>query len=133
MEIFIGFVSGIISGLGLGGGSTLIIILINFMGISQHVAQATNIIFFIPTAIVAIIVNARQKLIDFKIANQLVFFGIIGTIVGANISIRIESTKLKHYFGIFLIIIAFYEIYSVILKYKNKKKTNNIKHRRKTT
>lgn len=130
MEIIVGLIAGIVSGLGMGGGSILILILVSFMGISQHVAQATNLIFFIPTAIVAITVNIKQKLINFKIANQIIFFGIMGAIIGANISLKIDSSKLKHYFGIFLIIIAFYEIF---LKYKNIKKTDTIKHRRKTT
>ena len=46
IEIFIGVVSGIIGGLGMGGGTILILLLSLFFGVEQHVAQSTNVIFF---------------------------------------------------------------------------------------
>ena len=55
IEILIGMISGIVSGTGMGGGTILIFLLTFMMGIEQHVSQATNLIFFIPTSIVAII------------------------------------------------------------------------------
>ena len=54
--ILIGIISGIVTGMGMGGGSILILILTAFMGVNQHTAQATNLIFFIPTSISAIYV-----------------------------------------------------------------------------
>ena len=48
IEILIGMISGIVSGTGMGGGTILIFLLTFMMGIEQHVAQATNLIFFIP-------------------------------------------------------------------------------------
>ena len=54
IEILIGMISGIVSGTGMGGGTILIFLLTFMMGIEQHVAQATNLIFFIPTSIVGI-------------------------------------------------------------------------------
>ena len=47
-EVLIGIVSGIVSGTGMGGGTILIFLLTFMLGIEQHVAQATNLIFFIP-------------------------------------------------------------------------------------
>ena len=57
--IIIGLVSGIVSGTGMGGGTILIFLLTNICGLEQHIAQATNLIFFIPTSIAAIIVNIK--------------------------------------------------------------------------
>ena len=65
IEILIGMISGIVSGTGMGGGTILIFLLTFMMGIEQHVAQATNLIFFIPTSIVAIIINIKNKRRDF--------------------------------------------------------------------
>lgn len=62
IEIFIGIAAGIVGGLGMGGGTVLILFLSLFLGIEQHIAQATNIIFFIPTAITAIIVNLKIRI-----------------------------------------------------------------------
>ena len=125
MEIFSGIIAGIISTLGMGGGTVLILILANFLGLEQHIAQSTNLIFFIPTAIVATIINYRPRLVDVKLGTILVVFVVIGTIIGVNISLKVESSNLKHYFGIFLLIIAIFEIYDILKKYKKKKKTDN--------
>ena len=116
-EILIGIVSGFISGMGMGGGTILILSLSLFMGIEQHVAQATNLVFFIPTSIMAIITNFKQKNIDFKIAIPIVFSGIIGAIIGAVISNKLDVQTLRKYFGIFLALIALLEIYSMLKKY----------------
>jgi len=121
-ETLIGIISGIVSGTGMGGGTILIFFLTFMLGIDQHVAQATNLIFFIPTSIVAIVVNFRNKNIDLKLAIIITIFGILGAIIGANISIHVDVKILKKCFGIFLAIIAINEIYSITKKYKKSKK-----------
>lgn len=122
LEVFIGIISGIISGTGMGGGTILILILSAFMGIEQHVAQATNIVFFIPTSIVAIIVSFKQKLIDVKTGITIIIFGIIGAGIGAKLAGSIKSEDLKRYFGIFLALIACYQIYEIVRQYILKSK-----------
>lgn len=126
-EILMGLVSGIVSGTGMGGGTILIFLLTFIMGIEQHIAQATNLIFFIPTSIVAIIVNLRNKNIDMPLAIIISVFGILGAIIGANISINIDVKILKKCFGVFLAIIAINEIYSIVKEYKKTKIRNNNK------
>ena len=120
-EVLIGLLSGIVSGTGMGGGTILILLLSFVRGVEQHIAQATNLIFFIPTAIVAILVNFKNKNIDLKLAIIISIFGILGAIIGANISIHIDVTILKKCFGIFLFLIAVNEINSIIKLYKTKK------------
>lgn len=117
-EILIGIVSGIVSGTGMGGGTILIFLLTFMLGVEQHIAQATNLIFFIPTAMVAIIVNLKNKNIDIKLALLISTFGILGAIIGANISIHIDVGILKKCFGIFLAIVTINEIYSIFKLYR---------------
>ena len=121
VEVLIGLVSGIVSGTGMGGGTILIFLLTFFMGIDQHVAQATNLIFFIPASIVAIIVNIKNKNLDIKNGIIISIFGILGAIIGANISLNMPVNILKKCFGIFLSIITINEIYSIIKQYKKDK------------
>ena len=85
-----GIISGIVSGTGMGGGTILILILSVFMGIDQHVAQATNLIFFVPTSITAIVTTMKEKLIDWKIGIPVAISGIIGAIFGAKISVNMN-------------------------------------------
>ena len=125
-KILIGLVSGIVSGTGMGGGSVLIFLLTIMNNVEQHIAQATNLIFFIPTSIMAIIVNLKNKHINLKLGIYISIFGILGAIIGANIAIYTNEDALRKYFGAFLLIIVLHEIYSIIKEYKKGKKEENI-------
>ena len=66
INVIIGIVSGLVSGMGMGGGTILILCLSLFLGKEQHVAQGANLIFFIPTSIASIFTNIKQKLVKWK-------------------------------------------------------------------
>ena len=125
MPILIGMFSGIFSGIGMGGGTILIFLLTTFLNIEQHLAQSTNLIYFIPTAISAIIVNFKNKNIDTKLAIFVSIGGALGAIIGANISVNIDVQKLRKLFGIFLLTIVIHEIYTLFKEYKLRQKSNN--------
>lgn len=125
INILFAVLSGIISGIGMGGGTVLIFLLTTFSGVSQHMAQGANLIFFIPTCIVSIFINLKNKNIDIKTAVVVIIFGIIGAVIGAKLSLIIDAKNLKKYFGIFLLLITIYEIYSLIKSNIKSKKVNN--------
>ncbi len=125
LEFFTGIISGMVSGIGMGGGAILILVLSVFMGVDQHIAQATNLVFFIPTSISAIITTIKEKLINWKIGLPVAISGIVGAIIGAKISVKLDVKYLKRYFGIFLMLITIYEIYSLVIQYKKERKSNN--------
>ncbi|MBQ9658251.1 MAG: sulfite exporter TauE/SafE family protein [Clostridia bacterium] len=127
MEILIGIISGIVSGIGMGGGTVLILLLSMLLGLEQHKAQATNLIFFIPTSIVAICANLKNKLIDKKVALWVSCSGIVGAILGAIAYTKTDVNHLRKYFGIFLAIIAIFESISYFNQYirKNNNHTKN--------
>jgi len=140
-EIIIGIVSGMVAALGMGGGTILILLLGIFTELKQHIIQGSNLIFFIPTSIVAIIMNVKNKTINYKNALVIIISGIIGAVIGCEISFNIENkklkivgckisfkfdnTKLKKLFGIFLLVIAIFEIYDFFRQYIKSKKENN--------
>ncbi len=94
-------------------------------------AQGANLVFFIPTCITAIIVNIKNKNINYQIAIPVIIAGIIGAMLGAKLSIHMPIQELRKYFGIFLIGVSINEIYSLKKEYRNSKKTNtnNIKNK----
>ena len=92
--------------------------LTTFGKMEQHIAQATNLIFFIPTSLSAILINLKQKNVDKKLAITISFYGIIGAVVGAKISENISSQNLRKYFAIFILIIAIHEVYKFYKEYK---------------
>ena len=57
----IGFGSGIISGMGIGGGTILIPALLFLTGLDQHQAQGINLIYFVPTAVTALCIHFQEK------------------------------------------------------------------------
>ena len=122
IEILTGFISGIVSGTGMGGGTILILCLSIFLGIDQKMAQATNLVFFIPTSIAAIYINIKEKKINFRVAKVTILFGIIGAVIGAIIAKNMDTKLLKRSFGVFLAFIAMHEIYVIYKMYKNKRK-----------
>ena len=123
--ILVGIISGIVTGLGMGGGSILILVLVSFMSFSQHIAQATNLIFFIPTAIMAIFIHIKNKNIDKEIGKKLLFTTIVGSAFGAHLTSYIESDNLKRYFGIFLLVIGIYEIITTVREHLKEKRGEN--------
>jgi uncharacterized membrane protein YfcA len=125
MEILFGTISGFISSMGMGGGTILIYLLTTFSKIDQHIAQGANLVFFIPTCITAIIVNIKNKNINYRLSVPIIITGIIGAIIGAKLSVNMPIKELRRYFGVFLICVSINEIYSLGKEYINNKKTNN--------
>ncbi len=114
VNIIIGIFSGIISGMGIGGGAVLIPALILFADISQKQAQGINLTYFIPTAVIALIVHIKNKRVEKKTALIIGAFGVIGAILGSTLAISINAEILRRMFGFFLLVVGIYEIYKGI-------------------
>jgi uncharacterized membrane protein YfcA len=102
ITILLGVVSGVVSGMGVGGGTILITSLVFILNVSQHTAQCTNLYYFIPTAISALIVHIKNKAIDFNVSWKIILFGIIGALLGSFIAVKMSTDILRKIFGVFL-------------------------------
>jgi len=117
--VVIGFVSGIISGMGIGGGTILIPALIFILGLEQHQAQGVNLIYFIPTAVVALITHTKNKNVLWKTAKPLAFLGLAGAVAGSLLAVSLEPDLLRKVFGGFLFLMGLSEMF----KKKKQKRT----------
>ncbi|NSW91987.1 MAG: sulfite exporter TauE/SafE family protein [Firmicutes bacterium] len=108
---FIGLLAGIISGMGIGGGTILIPALVLFIKSEQHVAQSVNLIYFVPTAIIALIIHIKNKKVDFKMALPIIISGIFGAALGSWLAASFSSSALKKLFALFLFIMGIYEMF----------------------
>ncbi|MCX7709561.1 MAG: sulfite exporter TauE/SafE family protein [Clostridia bacterium] len=106
----IGLASGIISGMGIGGGAILIPALVIFVQPEQHIAQSVNLLFFIPTAIIALIIHIKNKRIDFKMAWPIILAGLAGAYMGSQLALNLNGRTLRKLFGVFLLIMGVYEL-----------------------
>lgn len=119
--ILIGIFSGVISGMGLGGGTIMIPALTILLHIPQTVAQGVNLIAFIPTAIVAIIIHSKNGFIQTKNILWLIIPGLVSAVVGACITNYIPRNVVRIIFGAFLIAIAVWQFITFFMLIKNKK------------
>lgn len=101
-----GFLGGIPGGMGMGGGTVLIPILIVFLSIAQHDAQTVNLISFIPMAIVVLIFHIKNKLVKYKDLLWIIIPAVLVAVGASLLSSVIEGELLKRIFGGFLIILA---------------------------
>jgi len=109
--ILIGFAAGCISGMGIGGGAVLIPALTLLFAHSQHSAQNINLIYFIPTAAIAIFAHAKNGLIEKKILPKLIIGGVVGAVLGSIVALRLGGDTLKQFFAVFLLVMGVYEFF----------------------
>ena len=123
--LLIALVSGILAGMGMGGGTLLIPALTIIMQVEQEIAQSTNLLAFVPCAIICIIIYAKNKLIDFKAGWIIVVASTILAVVSALIAVKIESRVLKTIFGIFIAGLGLVQLVVYIIKKCKEKKEKN--------
>jgi len=107
----IGIAAGTISGMGIGGGTLLIPALTFFMGFTQQQAQATNLLFFLPTATVAVITHIKQKNIEKGLLLKLIVPGVLFAILGSLLAIKVDANILRRLFGAFLLLVGLAEFF----------------------
>jgi len=106
-----GFLAGTISGMGIGGGALLIPALDIFFGMSQQSAQSVNLLYFIPTAVIAIVTHRKKGNIQTQGMLKLVIYGLVGAAIGASLAMWINADMLKKIFGGFLLVKGIVEFF----------------------
>lgn len=106
LYIAVGFFSGFIGGMGMGGGTILIPALTIILGVSQHVAQATNLISFLPMAAFSLSVHKKQGLLKTQGLWDIEIPALIASVLGGLAALFIAGDALKKLFGLFLIALA---------------------------
>ena len=112
-------VLGILSGLGVGGGSLLLLWLTLIIGTDQETARMINLLFFLPSAVVSCYFRWKQGTLCIKQILPAAAFGCIGAILGTMTSGILPLDSLKKLFGLLLIGTGIRE-----LLYKTKKQAS---------
>ena len=110
----LGILAGTLSGMfGIGGGVIIIPGLILLAGLSQHEAQGTTLaILLLPIGLFAVMKYHMGGHVHFYIALFICIGFFIGGWLGANIAVGIPNLTLRKAFGVFLMIIAAYTIFT---------------------
>lgn len=107
----IGLFSGIISGMGIGGGAILIPALILLTQMNQQTAQGINLLYFLPTAVAALIIHWKNKAVEWRCALIIGVCGVVSALLGSWVAVGLHSELLRKMFGWFLLLTGIYEIY----------------------
>lgn len=103
VAVIIGTILGILSGLGTGGGSLLILWLGLVIGMEQSQARAINLLFFIPSAVIACLFRWKQGRLDIKKVLPAIIAGSIVSAIFTVLSQNMDTGLLKKLFGILLL------------------------------
>lgn len=108
-----GFFSGLLGGMGMGGGTILIPVLTVLLGVEQHIAQATNLIAFLPMAAFSLKMHKDKGLLQTKGVWWIVIPAVITSVIGGIIAVLLPAEILRKGFGIFLILLAVKGVFSL--------------------
>ena len=102
--LFIGFIAGLISGFfGAGGGMILVPALTLILKEDEVKSRATTILCILFFTMVSFFVYFKENSIDFNLSLKCICGGIIGSIIGSKLLIKLDKKILQIIFIIFLI------------------------------
>ena len=112
-----GLGAGTISAWGVGGGTLLLLVMTLFLGVDQRSAQAISLLFFLPTALSALICHAKGGYLDKPILKAAIPVAVAAALLGAWAATAIDAELLRKPFGAYLLASGV----SLILPKKEKK------------
>ena len=109
--IIVSAVLGFLSGLGVGGGSLLILWLTLIAQMPQEEARNINLLFFLPTALIASLFRWKKGNLQIKKILPAILSGIAAAGLFTWLSRHISSDALKAPFGILLLVTGARELF----------------------
>ena len=111
IAVLAGAATGVLSGLGVGGGSLLLIYMTNFAGLAQNLAQGINLAYFLPTAATALPSHFKNGYVEKGALFPAVCAGLVCSALAAWAATALDVDVLRKCFGGFLIIIGLRELF----------------------
>ena len=110
-NIIVGSVLGFLSGLGVGGGSLLILWLTLIAGVPQETARSINLMFFLPTAVISSLFRWKKGTLQIKNVLPAILGGVAAAILFTWLSRHISSEWLRMPFGVLLLATGIRELF----------------------
>ena len=101
--LIVGTVLGFLSGLGIGGGSLLILWLTIMLGMDQQTARSINLLFFLPSAVIACLFRWKQGCLNIRHVLPGAIAGCIAAGIFSFVGLNLDTRVLKKLFGVLLI------------------------------
>ena len=104
LDFIVGFITSLLSGMGVGGGGLLVIYLVLVKGLAQYTSQGINLAFFICSSAAALTVHFIKRNINLRLAAYLILFGALGAVLGSIAASYVSPETARGIFGVFLLI-----------------------------
>ena len=111
LSVFVGLVTGFLSGLGVGGTLLMILYSTSVLKLSQQVSQGINLIFFIPISLCALYFHRKNNFINKSATLYALIPGIVTSVLASLFATSASTWLLKKAFGVFLILIGTREVF----------------------
>lgn len=102
--VLVGMAGGVLAGMGMGGGTLTIPLLVLLLGVEQTVAQTVNLVAFLPTGAVALGVHMKNKLVVLDKVLFLLVPAFCASVLSSIFATDLEGEVLSKLFGGFLIL-----------------------------
>lgn len=103
----VGFIGGLSSGLfGVGGGVVFVPLMVMALGFNIHLAVGTSLAIILPTAAVGLLRHYKDGQVDWKVAVLIALLAVLGSWIGAGLSIKLPVTMLRRLFAVLMIAVA---------------------------
>ena len=99
------------AGMGMGGGTVTIPLLVLVGGVEQKIAQCANLFSFLPMSVGALKTHADNGLLKTKGILWIIIPAVLTSALGAYLATALPSKVLKKAFGAFLIFLSFVTLY----------------------
>ena len=106
-----GLVCGVLSGLGIGGGTLLMVWMTALAGLEQRTAQGINLLYFLPTAACALLFHIKNRLIRRDIVLPAALTGAAAAALTAWLGTKLDTSLLRRLFGGFLLLVGLRELF----------------------
>lgn len=110
VALIVSAVLGFLAGLGVGGGSLLVLWLTLIVGMDHPHARIINLLFFIPTAVISSLFRWRQGSLNYQKVFPAVIAGCLAAALFSWLSQYLELQFLKKLFGFLLLMTGIREI-----------------------
>ena len=110
VTLLIGTILGFLSGLGIGGGSLLILWLTLALNMDPSTARGINLLFFLPAASIAFAFRVKQGAVELKRILPAILSGTASAAFFSFLGHSINTSLLKKLFGILLLLTGIREL-----------------------
>lgn len=111
IALSVGTVLGFLSGLGVGGGSLLVLWLTLVLGMNPETARGINLLFFLPSACIACLLRWKQGTLSLRPLLPAVMAGCAAAAIFSFLGALLPMEILRKLFGGLLLITGLRELF----------------------